>query len=236
MAYPLNPHARAQSTHHGPARPASTLTAATTNASTLTTAPTAHPAIQDGYIATHPSHFYPSLFPPPTRALPLHPASNSPLAAFYHAAVVAVQQWTAHLHAWAAALHDALSQPPPLLPHPARGEETLHPHHFFPWLFDEPTVYFPLYVANEDELAGLYRGAVSAGRRWVGVRREWEVVQERAGEEEMGWKGVEEAAEGDGLWEQGRLDLERKRDEGALEEQLWREWRRLDEEAGREGA
>ena len=97
-------------------------------------------------------------------------------------------------------------------------------------------MYFPLYVANEDELAGLYRGAVSAGRRWVGVRREWEVVQERAGEEEMGWKGVEEAAEGDGLWEQGRLDLERKRDEGALEEQLWREWRRLDEEAGREGA
>ncbi|MCJ1315662.1 hypothetical protein MMC15_000982 [Xylographa vitiligo] len=240
MAYPINPNARAQSTYHGPSHQPSTLAAATFPITTLTPHSSASPIIIDGYIPIHPHHLYPTLFPPPTNDLPLHPSPSTPLAPLYQAAARAAQQWTAHLQAWSAATSDALSRPPPP-PHRACGAETLHPHHFFPWLFDEPTVYFPLYVCDDEPLAGVYERALRAAEGWVGLRREWAVVEENGrqgrGEEERGWEGVEDSAEGDALWEQGRLDeeREREREHKVLEEELGREWKRLDEEAGGEG-
>ncbi|MCJ1377955.1 hypothetical protein MMC17_001051 [Xylographa soralifera] len=238
MAYPVNPNAREESTYDGPSPPPSTL-ATTTFPPILTADASSHPVIIDGYIPTHPHHFYPSLFPPPTSDLPFHPSTDTTLATLYHAAVRAAQQWSAHLNAWSAAAHDALARSPPT-PYHACGVETLHPHHFFPWLFDEPTAYLPLYVRNDEPLARLYEDALAVANAWVALRREWADVEEQRrrvrGEEEAGWEGLEEAAERDGLWEQRRLDEEeRERDYLVLEGELVREWRRLDEEARREG-
>ncbi|MCJ1432285.1 hypothetical protein MMC27_001641 [Xylographa pallens] len=143
--------------------------------------PFSHLVIMDGPISIHPHHFYPSLFPPPTADLPLHPSPG--LAPLYTAAVRAAQQWSAHLEAWAAAKRYALARPPPAPVH-ACGEETMHPNHFFPWLFDEPTVFFPFYVKNGSPVAGLYEQALRAGQVWVALRREWTAAGGRSVDEE----------------------------------------------------
>ncbi|MCJ1398146.1 hypothetical protein MMC11_001343 [Xylographa trunciseda] len=242
MVYPINPNACAKSTYTGPSRSSSTLATTIFPFSSSSFQPRdalCQPVILDGYLPIHPHHFYPTLFPPPTTDLPLQPdPSDTALATFYHDAVRSAQKWSTHLHAWSLAAQDAQTRPPPPL-FRARGVETMHPHHFYPWLFDEPTPCFPLYVRNDDALAALYAGAVTAAREWVSHRQRWRVEEaqrEAAREEELrGWEGLEEAAEMDGLWEQKRLDEEREMEE--WEEELARElvrgWKLLDMEAGR---
>ncbi|MCJ1284181.1 hypothetical protein MMC26_003512 [Xylographa opegraphella] len=232
MAYPINPNARAQSTYDGISLPSSTV--ATAELATCHSPDSSDPpsVIINGYVPTHPYHFYPTLFPPPTSALPLHPSPTSPLAPLYHTAVRAGQQWSAHLETWSASTHEALSRPPPDPHRAACSDDVLHPHHFLPWLFDEPTEYLPLVVPFHEPLAGLYEDTLRAGQEWLQLRREWAVAEEWAtgrADEESGWVGEEEAAEADGLWEQERLDGEREGDYAVLEDELRREWERMDE-------
>ncbi|MCJ1420138.1 hypothetical protein MMC32_006495, partial [Xylographa parallela] len=108
----------------------------------------------DASTPTHPHHLYPSLFPHPTTSLLLHPTTSSPLTPLYHAAARAAHQWSAHLDAWAAATRYAHARPPPG-PVPACAEEIMHPNYYFPWLFDEPTAFFPVCVESGSLLAGL---------------------------------------------------------------------------------
>ena len=104
----------------------------------------------------------------------------------------------------------------------------MHPNYYFPWLFDEPTAFFPVCVESGSSVAGLYEEARRAGEGWVAVRRWWAEVDGRGGGgeegggwgEEGGWRGVEEGENGG---------------DGELEMKVGREWRRLDEESERTG-
>ncbi|MCJ1387721.1 hypothetical protein MMC18_000564 [Xylographa bjoerkii] len=238
MDYPINPNARAESTYAGPSHSPSIFAKATFPPIHIPYT-SSKPGIIDGFRPIHPHHFYPSLFSPPSADLPLHPGTDTTLADLYHAAVSAAQKWTLHQQAWSAASKDALARSPPT-PYRACGQETMHPHHFYPWLFDEPTPHLPLYVRTSDTLAPLYEDALRAANGWVPARQQWlgvEAQRREAREQEVSaWDGLEEAAEADGLWEQRRLDEERESDYAALEEELAREWKRLDEEAARVGS